>query len=155
MLKLIKKITLLTIIGLSLSACTTMNHKESKELDEDYFKEHLDQTYELVENDSGEIGQYTPVFENILPTIKLVEKNGEIYVSGNATCNQYNGLIVIEDNKIKVKSMISTRMVCHGRGAIMEHKLLTSLKQSSKIIFEDDKILITNDYLDLTFKKKI
>lgn len=75
---------------------------------------------------------------NSKPTMKFQERHGSIIVSGNATCNIYNGHLTTTGDKFIVDKIVSTRMMCAGGGTVIERELLDLLNSGSQFEIDED-----------------
>ncbi len=113
----------------------------------------LDGTWEL-NYISGPRIAFGGLYPNMKPTINFNVK--EKKVSGNNSCNQYFGALLLDGNKINFKDakMGMSMMACQGSGETTYMKTLEKIDSYS--ISEDGKILnfIMGDIAMMRFEKK-
>ena len=141
---MIKKALILFVLGVVLTSCKcTKNDSVSK----------LDGTWEL-NYISGPRIAFDGLYPNKKPTIVFDSK--ESRVSGNSSCNSYNGKLSVDGNKIDfTQPMMMTKMMClDGQG---EQTYISTLQKiTSYDITDDGKTLnlISGDVAMMRFTKK-
>ena len=140
-----KKVILLLTIAIQLiSSCTTSKLPSTTNT--------LEGTWQLKYITGPRIA-FNGLFPENKPTITFDLK--ESRVSGNNSCNDYSGSLIVKGNQINFKDskMIATLMACQGQG---EQVFMSTLgKINTYSISEDGKILnfIMGDIAMMRFEK--
>lgn len=103
---------------------------------------------------SGPRIAFDGLYPNKKPTINFDLK--ENHISGNSSCNSFNGKLVIDGNKIDfTQPMAMTRMMC-GDGQAEQVFMSTLQKITSYDVTDDGKTLnlISGDIAMMRFTKK-
>ena len=147
------KFKLIAALALAITAtgCATTSDSEMVAVADVDYSKLVDSKYE-VELVNGEV--YVPIDGNRKPTMTFIEKEGQYRVSGNATCNRYNGSIKEDTDKFIVEPIMVTRMMCIGGGTVMEREFLDILGAGSDISVTGDTIKLESSVMSLTLKKQ-
>ncbi len=110
----------------------------------------LDGTWEL-DYISGPRIAFEGLYPDKKPTIQFDVEKGRI--TGNGSCNNYNGSVKIDGNNILFGAIASTKMMCpHIQG---EDLYFQTLKKINKFDVQDDQLtFIMDDIAMMRFKKK-
>jgi heat shock protein HslJ len=148
-INVMKKIFILTLCLVSvLFACNTMKNGSKKN-----GASKLDGTWEL-DYISGPRIAFDGLYPNKKPT--LVVNTAEKRISGNSSCNNYNGPLVVDGHNISFKGPIaSTKMAClnGGNGEAVYFKTLETVT-SYDVVGDTTLNLIMGDIAVMRFKKK-
>ncbi len=110
----------------------------------------LDGTWEL-DYISGSRITFEGLYPNNKPTIQFDMEKGQI--SGNGSCNRYNGTVKINDHQISFGAIASTKMMCPNIQG--EDLYFQTLKKIDKFDVRDDQLtFIMGDIAMMRFKRK-
>ena len=101
----------------------------------------------------ADLFSFEELFPARKPTLTFDVKSGK--VSGNTSCNNFNGELKTDGNKISFNHpMAMTKMLCEGSG---EEKFLEMLKKVDSYSISDDNVLalMSGDVAILRFTKGI
>ncbi len=85
-------------------------------------------------------------YKNKIPTIAFNTES--MRVSGNASCNSYNGGFELSNDKLTITRLITTRKACVD-GMEGEQKFLELLSGSADIVLENNMLTLKRDGLHL------
>ncbi|WP_289662004.1 META domain-containing protein [Flavobacterium panacagri] len=145
---MMKKIFILVFLSSILLSCNTAKSKKSDNVSK------LDGTWEL-NYITGPRITFDGLFPNKKPTIVFNTKENQ--VSGNNSCNNYTGKLVVDGNKIDfTQPMAVTKMMCLDGGQGETTYMKTLQKITSYDITDDGKTLnfISGDIAMMRFTKK-
>ena len=87
----------------------------------------------------------TPVLEDHRPTLSFVEPGR---ISGNASCNRYNGAAELGDGTIKVSPMAVTKMACVPEIDSQERAYLAALQNANRLELIGGELVVHTDSLE-------
>jgi heat shock protein HslJ len=62
-------------------------------------------------------------------------------VSGTGGCNRFNGPITIEDDAVQIGPLVSTRMMCEGKGET-ESEYFAALEAARSFVLDGDMLVL-------------
>ena len=87
----------------------------------------------------------TPVLEERHPTLSFVEPGR---ISGNASCNRYDGGADVGDGTIKVGPLLATKMACTPEIDAQERAYLVALQNSSRLALAGGELIVYCESLE-------
>jgi heat shock protein HslJ len=144
---MVRNITALLIISLMISSCGSTNKNSAGKP----AGSSLDGTWEL-NYISGPRIAFDGLYPNKKPTLTFDVANKK--VSGNTSCNNFNGVLKLNGNNIDFNdNMALTKMMCEGSG---ENVFLETLKKvNTWSVSEGNTLnLIMGDIAIMRFSKK-
>jgi heat shock protein HslJ len=134
------KLASLTILSIStlLFACSNANTANTPAQASD-----LQQEWQLVSLDG-----------NAVTGASSLKIDIDAQATGNLACNNFFGTLTLQDNKVRIDKMGSTRKMCEPAVNEVEMKVSSALSSWSEVQLQDKKLTLTGEVHTLVYKIK-
>lgn len=136
------KLKLLIIMSLSLSLFACSNESNVKEAIQPIKLQDLQHNWQLISLDN-----------------QVIEANSYFQIealeaSGNLACNHFTGKVELQENKMRINHIASTRKMCEPELNNIEMTLSGALSAWYEITINAEKLILTNERHTLTYHLK-
>ena len=136
------KLKLLIIMSLSWNLLACSNESSMKETIQPIRLQDLQNNWQLTSLDN-----------------KMIQANSHIQIddlkaSGNLACNHFTGSLELQENKMRIKQMVSTRKMCEPELNNIEMSVSSTLSSWSEITIDEHNLVLTNERHTLIYHAK-
>ena len=136
------KLKLLIIMPLSLALFACSNESNIKETIQPIQLQQLQKNWQLISLDNKAIqaNSYFQISEGV--------------ASGNLACNNFTGTVELQENKMRINHIASTRKMCQPELNNIEMTLTSTLSSWSEIAINAQKLTLTSERHTLIYHLK-
>lgn len=139
------KVLTISILMFSLAACTKEASGTQDVMMDKIEQSQVQQHWVLMDIDGQPIDPQVESTLNISPLNKA---------SGKMACNNFFGVVTLQDNRMKVENMGSTRRMCQASKMGVENTVSTVLTDWSEVSIVEDRLTLVGKSHQLSYQRQ-